>query len=284
MNAVEKNSKIKIIAEIASSHNGDVALGKKMIRAAAKTGVDIVKFQSWQSKNVDDGDPDKKRYESLELSDDAHYVLKEECEKNGVEFLTTCYDDERIPFLKKLGLQKIKVASTDVKSVNFLKKIRDNFEEVIVSTGMSTKKEIERAVDILKTGEFTIMHCVSVYPCPLEKANMRKLLWLKELTSSVGYSDHTEGIETAVFSMGVGVKYIEKHFTTDKKMPQSVHTVGEGMKPITTHLIASEPNVFKEICDWRDKYAIALGSGSLELLEEEKITRAKYTGRLGKNN
>ena len=128
------------------------------------------------------------------------------------------------------------------------------------------------------------MHCVSVYPCPLEKANMRKLLWLKELTPSVGYSDHTEGIEAAVFSMGMGVKYIEKHFTIDKNMPQSAHTVGEGMKPITTHLIASEPNVFKEICDWRDKYAIALGSGSLELLEEEKITRAKYTGRLGKNN
>jgi len=281
---VEKNSKIKIIAEIASSHNGDVALGREMIKAAAKTGVDIVKFQSWQSKNVDAGDPDKKRYESLELSDDDHYILKEECEKNGVEFLTTCYDEGRIPFLKKLGLRKIKVASTDLKAFNFLQKIRDNFEEVIVSTGMSTKEEIERAVEILKTGEFTIMHCVSVYPCPLEKANMRKLLWLKELTSNIGYSDHTEGVESAIFSMGMGVKYIEKHFTTDKNMPQSTHTVGEGMKPITTHRIASEPDTFKEICAWRDKYIIALGSGSLDLLEEEKITRAKYTGRLGKNN
>lgn len=281
---MEKSSKIKIIAEIASSHNGDIALGKKMIREVAKTGVDIVKFQSWQSKNVAENDPDKKRYETLELSDEAHYVLKEECEKNDVEFLTTCYDEERISFLKQLGLKKIKVASTDLKAYNFLEKIRSNFEEVIVSTGMSTQEEIERAVDILKIGEFTIMHCVSVYPCPLEKANMSKLLWMKSLTPHIGYSDHTEGVETAVFSMGMGVKYIEKHFTLDKNMFQSEHTVGEGMKPITTHRIASEPEVFKQICEWRDKYTSALGTGSLELLPEEEITRAKYTGRLGKNS
>lgn len=284
MSAVEKNSKIKIIAEIASSHNGDIELGKKMIQEAAKTGVDIVKFQSWQSKNVDDGDPDKKRYASLELSDNDHLVLKKECELNGVEFLTTCYNEERIQFLKDLGLKKIKVASTDLKALNFLKKLRDNFEEVIVSTGMSTKDEIESAVDVLKSGEFTIMHCVSMYPCPLEKANLKKLLWLKSLTANVGYSDHTEGISAAVLSMGMGVKYIEKHFTTNRNMHQFPHTVGEGMKPITTHLIASEPEIFKQICDWRDKYEIALGSGSLELLPEEKATRVKYTGRLGKNN
>lgn len=281
---MEKNSRLKIIAEIASSHNGDIELGKKMIREAAKAGVDIVKFQSWQSKNVDEKDPDKKRYASLELPDEAHYILKKECEKNCVEFMTSCYDEERIPFLKELGLKKIKIASTDLKSFNFLKKVRENFDEVIVSTGMSTKEEIEQAVEILKTGEFTIMHCVSVYPCPLEKANMKKLLWLKTLTQNIGYSDHTEGIEAPVFSMGMGVKYIEKHFTLDKKMPQVAHTVGEGIKPITTHLIASEPEIFKQICDWRDKYVIALGTGSLTLLPEEEKTRAKYTGRLGKNN
>lgn len=281
---MEKNSNPKIIAEVASSHNGDIELGKKMIREAAQAGVDIVKFQSWQSKNVDKADPDKERYASLELSDEAHYILKEECEKNSVEFMTSCYDAERIPFLKELGLKKIKIASTDLKSFNFLQKIRENFDEVIVSTGMSTKEEIEHAVGILKTGDFTIMHCVSVYPCPLEKANMKKLLWLKTLTQNVGYSDHTTGIEAPVFAMGMGVKYIEKHFTLNKDMHQTAHSVGEGIKPITTHSIASEPQVFKQICAWRDAYMIALGSGGLELLPEEEKTRARYTGRLGKNS
>ncbi|MDQ1284080.1 MAG: N-acetylneuraminate synthase [Patescibacteria group bacterium] len=274
----------KIIAEIASCHNGDIELAKKMVQEAAKTGVDIVKFQSWQSKNVDDKDPDKKRYASLELSDDAHYILKEECKKNGVEFLTTCYDGNRVGFLKKLGLKKIKVASTDLKHFDFLKKLRDNFEEVIVSTGMSTEGEMKKAADILKTGRFTIMHCVSVYPCPLEKANLKKLLWLKTIAGSVGYSDHVQGVEAAVFSLGMGVDYIEKHFTLDRNMPQIAHTTGEGLRPITTHTIADEPEVFRELCRWRDKYEIALGSGSLELLPEERLTREKYTGRLGRNN
>jgi sialic acid synthase SpsE len=278
-----KNSKIKIIAEIASSHNGDIELAKQMIKVAASTGVDIVKFQSWQSKNVADNDPDKERYKSLELSDEAHYILKKECKKNNVEFLTTCYDANRIEFLKQIGLKKIKLASTDLKHFKFLKKIRENFEEVIVSTGMSTKEEIEQAVEILKTGKFTIMHCVSVYPCPLEKANLGKLLWLKTLTSEVGYSDHTKGIEAPVFAMGMGVKYIEKHFTLDCNMSQIAHTVGKGIKPITTHSIASEPNTFKLLCDWRDKYEIILGSGNLGILPEEKLTRKKYTGRLGQN-
>ncbi len=284
VNVMEKNMKPKIIAEIASSHNGNIDLAKEMIRVAAETGVDIVKFQSWQSKNVNDADPDKARYASLELSDDAHYILKEECEKYGVEFSTTCYDSARIPFLKKLGLKSIKIASTDLKHVNFLKDIRANFDEVIVSTGMSEKDEMLRAIDILQSGKYTIMHCVSVYPCPLEKANMQKLLWLKGVAASVGYSDHTEGIEAAVFSMGMGVDYIEKHFTLDRNMEQTPHTVGKGMKPITTHMIASEPAVFKALCDWRDKYVIALGGSSLDLLPEERLTREKYTGRLGKND
>lgn len=279
-----KNSKVKIIAEIASSHNGDMELAKKMIQVAATTGVDIVKFQSWQSKNVADTDPDKARYTSLELSDEAHYLLKEECEKNGVEFMTTCYDINRIDFLKRLGLKKIKLASTDLKHFNFLKKIRENFDEVIVSTGMSTKEEIEQAVDVLKTGKFTIMHCVSLYPCPPERANLGKLLWLKTLTPNVGYSDHTKGIEAPIFALGMGVKYIEKHFTLDCSMSQTAHTVGRGIKPITTHSIASEPGVFKQLCEWRDKYELTLGTGSLELLPEEKLTREKYTGRLGQND
>lgn len=279
-----KKSKIKIIAEIASSHNGDMDLACQMIQVAAATGVDIVKFQSWQSKNVADTDPDKARYASLELSDENHFILKEECEKKGVEFLTTCYDVNRISFLQSLGLKKIKLASTDLKHFNFLKKVRESFEEVIVSTGMSTKEEIEQALSILKTGEFTMMHCVSVYPCPLEKANLSKLLWLKSLTTEVGYSDHTQGIKAAIIAMGMGVKYLEKHFTLDVNSPQMAHSVGQGIEPITTHSIANEPEVFEQLCAWRDSYDLILGDGNLELLPEEKLTRERYTGRLGKNN
>ncbi len=70
----------------------------------------------------------------------------------------------------------------------------------------------------------------------------------------------------------------------DRNIEQTPHTVGKGMKPITTHMIASEPSVFKSLCEWRDKYVIALGDGNLNLLPEERLTREKYTGRLGQNN
>lgn len=274
----------KIIAEIASSHNGDVELAKRMVAGAAATGVDIVKFQSWQAKNVSDSDPDKKSYQSRELSDEAHYILKSECEKHGVEFMTTIFDEARIPFLLELGLKRIKVSSTDCKHINFLEKLRKNFEEVIVSTGMTTEQEIKQAIDALQGGKFTIMHCVSVYPTPIERANMKKLLWLKTVSPSVGYSDHTHGIEASVIALGMGVDYIEKHFTLDQNMEQPSHTLAQGFKPITTHAIADEKEVFIELVRWRGIYKKALGSGSLELLPEEKLTREKYTGRLGKNN
>lgn len=273
----------KIIAEIASSHNGDIELAKKMIAEVASVGVDIVKFQSWQSKNVSDSDSDKARYQSLELSDEDHKILKDECEKQGVEFLTTIYDEGRIDFLKSLGLKKIKVSSTDTKHTNFLKKVRENFEEVIVSTGMTTEDEIKAAIDILKNGKFTIMHCVSIYPTPIEKANMNRLLWLKSLTDSVGYSDHTHGLEASVIALGMGVEYIEKHFTLDKNMEQLGHSVGAGLEQITTHSIADEKDIFAELVKWRDIYEKSLGTGSRDLLPEEKLTREKYTGRFGSN-
>ncbi len=274
----------KIIAEIASSHNGDIEIAKKMIIELASAGVDIVKFQSWQAKNVSNDDLDKIRYESLELSDEDHRILKAECEINKVEFLTTIYDEGRIDFLKSIGLKKIKVSSTDAKHFNFLKKVRENFEEVILSTGMTTEEEIKKAIDILKVGKFTVMHCVSIYPTPLEKANMKRLLWLKSLTESVGYSDHTQGPEACIIALGMGVNYLEKHFTLDKNMNQQTHSVGEGLKPVTTHSIADEKDVFVEIVKWRNIYNKLLGTGSRELLPEEELTREKYTGRLGKNN
>ncbi len=274
--------KTKIIAEIASSHNGDMELAKAMIRAAADAGVDIVKFQSWQAKNVADTDPDKKRYEKLELSDNDHVVLIQECEKNGVEFLTTCFDLERIPFLKSLGLKKIKVPSVNLKEPKLLEVLAKSFEHVFVATGMSSAGEIENAVKILSEVKYTIMHCVSIYPTPLEKANLQKIDWLKKLSPSVGYSDHTLGVEAPIVAMGMGIDYLEKHFTLSRYLPQNTHTTADGSRPITTHSIACEPHELKQICDWAKRIEQIKGDGHLEMYKEEELTRKKYTGRLGK--
>lgn len=274
--------KTKIIAEIASSHNGDIDLARAMICAAAESGADIVKFQSWRAKNVADSDPDKRRYEKLELSDDDHRILIEACNQAGVEFLTTCFDIDRIPFLKSLGLRSIKVPSVNLKEPKLLKELVKNFEHVFISTGMSTVEEIKNAIDILSSTKYTIMHCVAIYPTPLEKANLKKIDWLKQFSPSVGYSDHTIGIEAPIVALSMGIDYLEKHFTLSRYLPQDTHTTADGSRPITTHAIACEPHELKQICDWAKNIEMIRGDGRLEMYPEEQLTRKKYTGRLGK--
>lgn len=276
-------SKTKIIAEIASSHNGDLNLAKAMVRAAAEAGVDFVKFQSWQAKNVKDTDPDKERYKKLELSDHAHYELIQECKKNGVEFLTSIFDRGRIPFLKKLGLKAIKIPSTYCQSPAMIKACRDNFPLVILSTGMSTVQEVTGAVKILKNHNFALLHCVSLYPLPKERVNLQRMLWLKSLAPQWGLSDHYRGAAAAKIAIAMGAHFIEKHFTLSRHLPQPTHTTSDAAeaKPITTHLIADEPSVFREICEWRDLVALMMGSGRKDLWPEEKGVRKKYTNRLG---
>ena len=278
--------KTKIIVEIASSHNGDMDLAKAMIKAAASCGVDIVKFQSWQAKNVSIKDPDRKRYEHLELSDEDHFILIKECQKYGVEFLTTCFDIGRIPFLKSLGLKRIKVPSVSLKETKLLSELGKNFDHVIVSSGMSTAEEIINAIKILSdtSKEFTIMHCVAIYPTPLHKANLEKINWLKKFVPSVGYSDHTLGTEVPVVAMSMGIDFLEKHFTLSRHLPQETHTTAVGGKAITTHQIAAEPHEIFEICRWRDLIQKTKGSLRLKMYSDEIKTRKKYTGRLGQNS
>ncbi|MFA5838570.1 MAG: N-acetylneuraminate synthase family protein [Candidatus Paceibacterota bacterium] len=275
--------KTKIIVEIASSHNGDIELAKAMVKTASFCGADIVKFQSWQAKNVSLNDPDRKRYEHLELSDEDHFILMEECRKCGVEFLTTCFDIGRIPFLKSLGLKRIKVPSVSLKETKLLSELGKNFDHVIVSSGMSTAEEIKNAVKTLSFVDFTIMHCVAIYPTPLHKANLEKINWLKKFVPSVGYSDHTLGTEVPIVAMSMGIDFLEKHFTLSRHLPQETHTTAVGGKQITTHQIAAEPHEIFEICQWRDFIEKTKGNLRLKMYSDEIKTRKKYTGRLGNN-
>lgn len=277
------HKKPKIIVEIASSHNGDMELAKAMIQTASSCGADIVKFQSWQAKNVSVNDPDRKRYEHLELSDEDHFILMEECQRCGVEFLTTCFDIGRIPFLKSLGLKRIKVPSVSLKETKLLEELGKNFDHVIVSSGMSTVEEIKNAVETLSFVDFTIMHCVAIYPTPISKANLEKINWLKKFVPSVGYSDHTLGTQVPIVAMSMGIHFLEKHFTLSRHLPQESHTTAVGSKAITTHQIACEPNELFEICQWRDFISKAKGNLRLKMYSDEIKTRKKYTGRLGQN-
>ncbi len=260
-----------IIAEAATNHNGDLNIAKEMIHAAKESGADMVKFQSWQIKKMAPDNPTYEIMKPKELSDEDHFILIDECRKLNIGFITTCFDVDRVAFLSSLEIDTIKVASTDAGSFGMLKSLREKFSHIILSTGMSFKEEVENAVDILKTGEFSLLHCMSIYPTPPEQANLSRINWLRQFTENVGYSDHTFGNTAAKIAIAMGAKIIEKHFTL-KRDPNNVFSN-----------LSALPADLKDICHFAASYDTMLGVEDPDMTEDEKSAREQFIGRWGDN-
>lgn len=220
---------MKIIAEIGWNHMGDLDLARHMTEEAAKSGADIVKFQTWRVENLAKGpwDSDGRRqiYEKAELSDDMHRALKQKCDDLGVTFMTSCFSSKDVPSVRELS-SSIKVPSTEIANTELLAEIVHQFasdpeHHVFVSTGASLWREVVFASDFLRTHHmnFTMLHCVSSYPCPADKCNMPRMRDLQLIASSVGYSGHYPGIIDALVAIEMGATCVEKHFTTDHSLP-----------------------------------------------------------------
>lgn len=279
----------KIIAEIASCHNGDLELAKALIKAAAENGADIVKFQDWRAKNVPKSDSDKKRYERYEFKDEWWPEILQCCKENKVEPLTTCFNADRAKYLANLGLKKIKLASISLTNTELIQAVSENFDEIIVSTAMHSKEEIEEAIELLANNskKFAVLHCVANYPTLPKDANLRRIGALKTLTKSypnavIGYSDHSLDLDVAKTAIAMGVKYIEKHFSLSRYLPQIPHQMYVGGPMVTTHQVSIEPHELKEIADWRDKVAVMKGKGDFKINEVEKKIKDRYKNRYGR--
>ncbi len=260
-----------IIAEAATNHNGDINIAKEMIGAAKEAGADMVKFQSWRINTMAWDNPAYEAMKPKELSDDDHFILIDECRKLNIGFITTCFDVDRAAFLSSLGIDTIKVASTDVGSFRMLKSLREKFNHIILSTGMSFKEEVKQAVDILKTGDFSLLHCMSIYPTPPEKANLARINWLRQFTGNVGYSDHTFGNSAAKIAIAMGASLIEKHFTL-KRAPGNIFSN-----------MSALPKDIKEICDFACDYKKMIGDEEPDMSGDEKFAREQFIGRWGDN-
>ena len=281
--------KTKIIAEIASSHSGDLDLAKALIKSASENGADIVKFQDWRASNVLDSDPDKARYEKYQFPDEWYPVLIPYCAEQGVEFLTTCFNADRAAFLAKQGLKTIKLASISLTNTDLLMTAGALFEEVIVSTAMHTRAEVEEAVDLLASNahKFTIMACTANYPLDPKDANVGRLGALQAMLepypyASVGYSDHSLDLDVAVVAMSTGIEYIEKHFTLSRSLPQIPHQMYKDGPMVTTYQVSIEPRELRLLALWRDKIALVRGSGEFSINEVEQSIKNRYSQRYGK--
>ena len=279
----------KIIAELASSHNGDLDLLKALVKAAAENGADLCKVQDWRSKNVPSNDLDKQRYEKYEFRDEWWPEFLKCCKENNIEPLTTVFNKDRVKFLADLGLKKIKLASISLTNHDLISMAGAYFDELIISTAMHSKEEIEEAIDLLATNakKFTILHCVANYPTTPGNANLDRIDELKKMiegieNASVGYSDHSLELEIPKIALAKGISYLEKHFTLSRYLPQIPHEMYEGGPLITTHQISIEPHELKELAEWRDWVKFTQEGRFEDSLEVEQKIKDKYSKRYGK--
>ncbi len=236
-------SKVIIIAEAGVNHNGDINLAKKLIDVASDANVDYVKFQTWITEDIVDKSAAKADYQKnndgsdttqfemlkgLELSFKDFKELKIYSESKGVQFLSTPDDYKSLDFLAdELELPILKIGSGEVTNIPFLRRFGQKKKPIILSTGMSSIGEVEKAYyTLIESGapSVIILHCTSNYPASLESVNLKAMGTLaKVFNTAVGYSDHTEGIEVSLAAVALGATVIEKHYTLDKNLPGPDH-------------------------------------------------------------
>ena len=237
-------SKVVIIAEAGVNHNGSLDKAKLLIDVAATAGVDFVKFQSfkanklvspnaqkaeYQKKNISDNDDNQfQMLIDLELSEEDHIELIDYCNHKNVAFFSTAFDVDGLKYLDSLGLGLFKVPSGEITNYPYLRKLAEIGKPVILSTGLSNLKDIQRALEVLEQGihrsMVTILHCNTEYPTPMEDVNLKAMRTIEShFNTSVGYSDHTMGIEVPIAAVALGARVIEKHFTLDRDLPGPDH-------------------------------------------------------------
>tara|TARA_B100000787_G_C16197323_1_gene301920 strand:- start:1045 stop:2040 length:996 start_codon:yes stop_codon:yes gene_type:complete len=233
-----------IIAEAGVNHNGSIYLAKKLIDVAVNSGADAVKFQTfkaerlvskntqkaiYQKQNTDASESQFDMIKKLELDAVSHKKLMVYCQKKDIMFLSSPFDRESIDLLHDLGLQIFKIASGEITNLPFLRYIGALSKRVILSSGMSDLEEVREALTILINAgtpkdNITVLHANTMYPTPMEDVNLNAMLTIqKEFGISVGYSDHTIGIEIDIAAVAMGASMIEKHFTLDKSMEGPDH-------------------------------------------------------------
>ncbi len=221
-----------IIAEIGSVHDGSFGNAKKLIEVAKNCGADFVKFQM----HIAESETSKKAFNPSYFKDEGRYeyfkrtsfnlkqwkLLQKYSKLKKISFMCSVFSEKAFDILIKLGVRNIKIPSGEVNNLPLLEHISKRKKiKIFLSTGMSSWKEINKAVKILKKNKLILMQCTSMYPCPDNYVGLNVLNEMKKRFGnnySYGFSDHTEGPEAAIGAVIHGAEYVEKHITFSKKM------------------------------------------------------------------
>lgn len=257
----ETDSDILIIAEIGNNHEGDYALAERLVWLAAESGAHAVKFQTFRAEYLTSRRDEERfrRLKSFELTWKEFERLSRTADEAGVLFLSTPLDLESARFLKDIAAA-YKIASGDNNFYPLLEYVATTGKPVIMSSGLADIAQLKRSQGLIQgtwrdhgiEQSLAVLHCVSGYPVPRDQVNLAAIGEIRrELGCTVGYSDHTLGIEAAVFSAAMGARIIEKHFTIDKNFSE-----------FRDHQLSVDPGEMKLLV-WRvNKVCEMLGSGT----------------------
>ncbi len=296
-----------IIAECCQNHNGSQELLKRMIHEAAENGADYVKIQAIRSKELthrprfDEGQtdengvvqvikrpyqPELERLSKLDLTQEQEQWFVEECQKAGTKPLTTVFTRTGVQEVKDMGYPAMKIASYDCASFPLLEDVKAVWNKVFISTGSTYDDEIAKAAKVLEGVDFEFLHCVTIYPTPMEELHLNRLTYLKQFSDKVGYSDHskpeTTGLWASKIALALGASCVERHYTVlgpteTKDGPVSITpAMVKELRNFADRPIEERMEIIKrEYPNWE----MTLGDANRPLSHTEKLNRDFYRGR-----
>lgn len=296
-----------LIAECCQNHNGNKEILKKQIHTAAENGADYVKIQAIRSKELskrtrfDEGetnadgsvktikrpyDAELARLSKLDLSLDDEGWFVEECWRAGVAPMTTAFTRTGASEIKDLGYEAIKIASYDCASYPLLREVANYWKTVFVSTGATYDHEIEKAAAVLKDVNLHLLHCVTIYPTPMEELNLKRLSFLRRFTANVGYSDHshveTTGLWASKIALALGASSIERHYTVlekDETKDGPVSIKPHQLKELRAFANLSRQEMMDQIKKGYPDWGKTIGTITRPLSHAEKLNRDYFRGR-----
>lgn len=267
--AIGEGARCFVIAEAGVNHNGQLDLAHRLVDAAADSGADAVKFQTFEADALAAEDAPKAEYQKktagaaesqrdmlrkLMLSEQAHVELKRHAEERGLFFFSTPFDERSAELLDRVGIALLKVPSGELTNLPFLRSLARRRLPMILSTGMADLDEVAAAVDVVRASGLSalaLLHCTSSYPAPPESVNLRAMQTLRaQFGVPVGYSDHTRGAAIPIAAVALGACILEKHLTLDRNLPGPDHTA------------SMEPVDFRAMVEAVRATEMALGDGS----------------------
>lgn len=295
-----------IIAELCQNHKGDPNLLKEMVWSAAEAGATYAKVQSMLADDLtfrerfEEGkwegerqmaikrpyQPEYERLKPMDLSDEAHGLFAEECQRAGIKPLTTVFSRSRIPFLARLGWEAIKIASYDCASFPMLRELKAHFKHLFISTGATYDEEIEATTQFLTDSSFSFLHAVTIYPTPLNELHLARMNYLRSFSPSIGFSDHTlvsrDGIKAATVALSLGADVIERHFTilpVDATKDGAISIRPEQLRLLVQFSKMDQAELWDYIQHEIPEYSQMIGLEHRPLSTIEELNRDYYRGR-----